>query len=1117
MYYQCKCGHRFKLTKDIKKCSHCGLDVDFENESSGGFIDVQDEVSTRIDTIAEEAASITQELTAAEQHEFKAPGQITEEKKKNTATGHSAPAGYGHSSPNTPPRTYHAPQSFGPSGDDRRKQPESRYSSPDMGKERDFKNLEQIAKAYEATGKSKYVHAALDSFGKNVALLNMENNWRPFLVEVSRIAIEKEDVELQSYLKIRAKDYDDERGDSDLFYRLFSACPKLLSNNDWMGLIKETKGDSGAFSKICEPLIRYIAETCDRSFAIDVFKYIRKRGKKDEGWDTLCKEYARALFSSKEIAAHVFTKKVFFRQGEARKFVKYCRSRLHGTVAIESTRVWENYIAAITRRKRIVLAGIFTVLVAIVGALIAFYMHLSSVDKDTVSFNVDKIIEVTYGDKLSLDGYYLTYKTHGGEGAQEPLKESMLFGYDPESVGSQQSAYFEYQGVRVPVTIIVKATQLAAPKLSQSGNYITWETVPYAESYAIFVNASEVQTNETSGLRYDLSQNPSFGLLTVTVRAMSASGKYISSEMSEPITVTKLEAPKNIEYASGKLTWTSVEGATGYELTVNGVSYGVNVNECTLSLNRGYNDITIIAKSSDSSVIRGVTTKSDMYYNRLDPITSMSYRDGFVYWQASADAKMFRVYVDGVQWKDFSRNNFSYELDGFAQTFGSGAHKIEIVCMTSASGVENSDKAGYNVSFGNKATMNGGLISWQNIGVGSTYFVYVNGVLHTYGDSYFSVSDCTWKNGQNEVSITARLNGEEYLCESFTVQKHTAPTISAADTGWFVENSGYELYSINGGAWTSALPDISTMASGTHTVRVKRTVSAPDAFEIESDITQITINKPKAPSIRLNAGVIETSIFDSEALELMLEYYDADTASWISINSVDAIIHAGEYRLRAYLRAKATVGGYDCCLSSDRSAEVRALKPAAPDVIYDAVTGRLSSSVPGARFYYTDESGKEHEIPEGKVSNLPGGVFKVYARLNATEANTLHSQNTPTQEQVSVFNLDIEFMVTPLANSNQCNLVFSGCNDIDSITFSYKINYLDASGQVIGGLDKSHSFMTQSKTSPTSDIIACLINYRVGGEFNGSYTSSDLSKIEVTVFIDGGTEILQKSYTTSVK
>ena len=1078
MKYRCKCGTTFEATVETKVCPGCGLSVKPENDISGGIEDEQEKMSNRIDTIAKDGTSAPRGYAPSDKKDyFKDRGQNFGEKPHREG--------------------------------DR----SSRYTA----KENDYKNLEQIVKDYEINKDPSKIISLIASFDENIALLDIDGNWRPFLVLAARAAVANEDVELPNYLKIHAKDYDARWESGNLFYSLFSACPKLLTNNDWMDLIRGTNGNSEEFSKISEPLIRYIVETCDKSFAIDVFTNLRKLSKKHMGWTTVCESYARALFTSNAIADMVFTKETFVKQGAARKFVKYCKARLHGGVSIEASRVWDNYIAACNVRRGRVLIGIASGLVVIIAVMIAFNVYLSSVDKDTVSFNVDKMIEVTYGEKLSLDGYYLTYKTNGGEEAKESLSESMLVGYDPEAVGSQQNVYFEFNGVRESVTVIVKATQLTTPVLTQSGNYITWETVPYAESYVIFVNASEVKTNETSGLKYDLSENPTFGVLTVTVRAMSTSGKYISSEMSAPITVTKLEAPKNIEYSAGKLTWTAVEGATGYELTVNGIPYVATAPECTLSLNCGNNDITIIAKSSDKSVIPGVTVKNDMYYNRLDPITSMTYRDGTLSWVAGADAKMFRVYVDGVQWKDFSRNNFSFENDGFAQAFGSGAHKIEIVCMTSASGVENSDKVGYNVVFGNKTTISGGLVSWQNIGVGSTYFVYVNGVLHTYNDSYFSVSDCTWQSGVNEVSIVARLNGEEYLCESFTVKKHASPTLSVTDTGWFVENSGYELYSVNGGAWTSTLPDISAIAPGTHTVRVKRAVSAPDAFEIESDVTQITVDKPVAPIIRLNMGVLECSTFDGDALELVLEYYAADISSWIAIDSVEAIVHAGEYRLRAYFRARAGVGGADCRLSSDRSAELLVRKPEAPNVVYDAVTGRLSSSTPGARFYYLDENGAEHEIPEGKVSNLPGGVFKVYARLNANDSNTLNSQNTPAQEQVSVFNLDIEFAVSPISGSNQCYLLFSGCNEIDSITYSYKINYLDASGQVIGGLDRSYSFSTQSKASPTSDAISCLINYRTGGEFNGNYTHDDVSRIEVTVYIDGGTETLRKSYTASVR
>ena len=1002
------------------------------------------------------------------------------------------------------------------------------------------KEFKHIVESYEKSGSAKEIRITVSAFHDYRQIFGIGPYWRAFIINAADAAVSKRDYELQEVLKNHAKTYDANVENGNLYYNLLAAQPRIGDINDWEHMILDTHGDHEEFSKLCNSILRYIAKAKDKAFAIDIFRIIQAKSRmkvsdtesktkrkelkmQRKKWIDIEEYYIRALLSNDDIADEVFTAKVFFKNRSARKFMTqiktFCKQCLadKNSISIEATKVGSNYADACKKIKARATAITAAVLAVIAALLIAAFFYLSSPNKDTVRFTVDQIIELTYGEEVPLDGYYLTYRKNSGEEIKQDLTKKMLFGYDPEKIGEQQSAYFEFNGVQMPVTILVKGAQLGTPQLTQSGNYVTWEAIPHADSYALFINTSEVKTNETSELRYDLSKNAAFGELTVTVRAMSASGKYVSSEMSAPLTITKLEAPKDFEYNSGKLSWSAVSGAVGYELTVNGIPYVTTDPECTLSLNRGSNEITVIAKSSDKSVIQGVTEKYSLYYNRLDPITGMSYRDGSVYWEANADAKIFRVFVDGVQWKDFSRNNFSYQHDGFEQAFGSGAHKIEIVCMTSASGVENSDKVGYNVIFGNKVSMADGLIRWTNIGLGSTYFVYINDVLHTYSDSYFSASDCTWQNGNNKVEIIARLNGEEFICETFTVRKNLTPSISATNAGWVTDRSGFEMYCVNGGEWTDTLPDISSLVPGTHTVKVKRIVSAPDAFELESDIAQITIYKPKAPVIKLSNGVLDYSNFDSNTFELVLEYYDVDTDSWTDIASAEALVDEGNYRLRAFLRAKDGAVGYDCFLTSDAGAEITAYKPGAPDVIYNVSAGLITSSVAGAKFYYTDENGTEHEIVGGKVSNLPGGVFSVYARLNATQANMLHSENTPVSKRVSVFNLDIEFIVNAISGSNQCYFVFKGCGEIDSITYSYKIDYLNSANEVIGGIDKSTNFVTQNKASASADTISCLINYRSGGQFTGDHTQNDLSKIAVTVYINGGTETLPKSYTTSVK
>ena len=972
------------------------------------------------------------------------------------------------------------------------------------------KYLADLVDAYAKSGNSKDIHKVISSYDEYVKLFDIDRIWRAFVINAAGAAVHAKDGELQVFLKNHSKEYDSKRENSNLFRSILFSYPKFGTNNDWEDLIHATCGDREQFAVICDSIIQYIAKEKDKAFAIDIFTLINAKGK---DWKNIGRYYIRAFLSNEEIAENVFTASAF--NGAARRFAKqlsaYCKTHFgdENGLAIEETKVWKNYVDACRAYKKRLIIFSSAALVCAMGIVLAIVLSLNAVNKDTVAFSGDKVIEVIYGDSLDLEGYTYSYNRVSGKAETEPLTEKMLFGYDPELVGAQQNAYFEFKGVQYPVIIIVKMNQLDAPKTSQSGNRIVWDAVPNAKSYEVYVNASAEATFSTDGLICDLSEYAGYGELTVTVKAISDGKKFDSSPMSAPITATKLEAPKNIAYSGGKLTWSAVSGATGYELKVNGTPYTSTTNECALPFIKGDNEVSVTATSSDPTVVHGVA-KETVYYNKLSPITSMNYKSGTVSWSADTDAKAFAVYVDGAYWKDFSRSNFSVGTDGFTDTFGNGAHKIEIVCKTSVLGVESSDKFGYNVIFGNSVSVADGVVSWTSLGAGSTYFVTVGGVVHTYGDSFFSLSDCTWAEGANEVSVTAKHDGEEYVCESFTLTKHHRPTVSVSDSGWTCTDG--TLVSVDGGEWSATLPDVAALSEGVHTARAK--ISAKNSFELDSEEITFTVMKLAAPVVRLSGGKIESS-HDTALYKLNLEYYDTAAAKWLPIDSEQALTHPGSYTLRARLTALPGATEHTFYLTSAYSSEFEAIKPSAPDISYDSALGLVSSSVPGAKFYYTDESG-EHELVGGKISSLPGGVFSVYARLDATEDGYLNSENTPESQRVSVFNLDVEFIVTPQAGTNLCTFVFKGCDDVDFITFSYKINYLDANGNVIGGIDKSDTSVTANKTQAGSSNCVKQINYRLEGTFKDGNTHKDVAKIEVIVYINGGSEILQKTYTVSV-
>jgi len=976
-------------------------------------------------------------------------------------------------------------------------------------------DLNALVKAYKESAKSADIRSAVQSYDEYMHLMDFDRMWRKFILDATAVACELRDKELQIFLKNHAKQFDITMKGTSLLLSLLQAYPKVGNNNDWDELIRKACEEKDEFGVLCDWIIAYIVKNNDRVFAFDIFKIISAKG---AAWVGPGRTYVRALLDSEDVATAVFPVSAFNRPS-TRKHINeiraYCKRFLVGenSVAFDESKVWENYIESCrVRKKRTLIAVIASAAAVAVIGLVTFLI-LNATNKKTIAFQVEKIIEVTYGDDLDLDGFTVYYKKNSGKEITLPLTVKMLNGYDPESVGTQQSAYFEFAGIEAPVTIIVKRAQLSAPKLTQSGNYVTWETVPNAQSYAIYVNAVAAETEKTTSLSYDLSQNPNHGQLTVTVRALTDSNKYESSPASEPLVVTKLASPTDFVYEEGVLTWGKVDGAQSYELMVNGTPFVTSTNSCNLTLIMGNNEISINAKGADSSVVHGIT-KTTLYYNRLDPITAMSYGDDKVSWEASSDAKSFDVYVNGSFWKNFNgRNYFDITKDGFKDAFGDGNHDIGIVCKTSVVGIEASKLKGFKVAVGNTVSLADGTITWTNIGTGATYNVYVNGTLHVYGDSYFSITDATWSVGENTVSISAKYSNEDYILETFKIVKHAKPTVSASDTGWVTETAPGVLYSVNGGEWTAELPDISTVTTTAMTIRAKRGISATGALELESDVATVTVARIERPTIRVEYGELECQ-YDGSKYNLNLYIHNSTLGEWVSITSLDAIAEPGEQYIQATLSAKSN--GAEIFLTSLPSDTLTVTKPETPTVTYNKETGIISSNIPSAKFYYEDENGEEHEIVGGKVSNLPGGVFTVYARVNASLPNELHSENTPLAARVSVFNLDIVFRVTIPATGNQCYFVFDGCADIESLVFTYDIQYLDADGNVIGGIDKSDTPKEATKADSTSDMARCQINYRVGATYESGYDWKSVKKVVFTIYVTSGTDSIQKSYTVTV-
>lgn len=960
-------------------------------------------------------------------------------------------------------------------------------------------SLSNALTPYREQGDPKELRTIIQSREHYREIPGFSELWKDFFLKAAGISVDRKDKEIQSYLKSQAIyfDRDCNQQREGLYVALLQAYPKLGSGTDWEDLIAKTHGDDELFKAISESLICYIVKEQDKAFAMDLFGWLSVR---EEEWSDAGRIYLRALLSDDEVAQQVFPVSAFNARTMrfARRLRTYCNKYLDkgSRITVEETDVWKNYTEACRIRKRRQIIAMSCCCAFLLVAALGGFFFLNAIDRKTIQIDVARVIETTYGEPLDLSEYSVSYRKNSGAEVKEPITLKMLSGYDPELVGTQQTVYVEFEGAKMGITLLVKPATLPTPILTQDGNFVTWEFVANAKDYNVYVNSSSVIAGTTTALSYDLSADPSFGTISVTVRANAGSEKYSNSAMSEALTATKLCPPTGIHYEDGLLSWEKVEGADRYELHINGTPSETTTNSFKTDFRQGDNEVTIIARSSSSSVIAAVTEETISYFH-LSPISSMAYRGDTISWEAEEDATMFSVYVDGEHWKDLNRPYFRLADDGFIETFGEREHTIGVECRSSVTGSEPSKIVTYRVAIGNRATVRDGALVWTAVGTGATYHVQVNGdspISLSLPD--LSLSGVQWQEGENTVSIRATLENESILLETVTFTKLGKPTLYASGGKWMTDGDQKNRYSLNNGAWEPELPETSELKAGDYTVRAKRI--AASSFEIESDTVELKVRKLAAPTLSVEGGKL-ISNFDGSHYALRLFCMKSDGAI-SEISSLNEIREAGKYLIKARLTAVAGVEQeVDLIIDSDESAQIEVTKLEAPSVFYEEGDIAVTSDVSNVKFFYLD-GGEEKELAGGLVSNLPKGIFTVYARRLAEGNGELDSESTPESRRVSVYNMNITLKISKL-NDTQFNAVFGGCEEIEELSFTYEIRYYDREDQCIG--NKKGEEPSLKKSSVSSSNIITRINYGLGVSYEQGYGKENVYRLELIVKFTG--------------
>ncbi len=158
-------------------------------------------------------------------------------------------------------------------------------------------------------------------------------------------------------------------------------------------------------------------------------------------------------------------------------------------------------------------------------------------------------------------------------------------------------------------------TRFARPtNVAVTGDKIVWSDCSVdsvkASNYIVSINGEEVNATGTSFSTADLPADT----YVIKVMAKGDSVNTLDSQYSSVLNVTKLATVTDIagEAGSNKLTWSAVDGAQEYVVTIDGETFYKSGTEMTLDFSKaGTHSIKIYARSNDPNVIAStVATKT---------------------------------------------------------------------------------------------------------------------------------------------------------------------------------------------------------------------------------------------------------------------------------------------------------------------------------------------------------------------------------------------------------------------------------------------------------------------------------------------------------------------------
>ena len=870
-----------------------------------------------------------------------------------------------------------------------------------------------------------------------------------FIVEITGVSVEKKDADFQSHLKDVAKKFDEKLNgnvNDSLFLGLVSSYPELLSKSDLKWMVDNVKGKKEKFVSLCDFILGYInpekePNVCDKdsitdeeilkrfNFIWEIFKAIKSYG---DGWAKIGEYYLDSLFGDDYVSFDIFTTR-FFKKRRAKSFIsevsKYAAKYLKGgRFDLHSTEIYDHYRQvkkAEKKRNLIVVVASVVVVAAAAAGSVAF---IKSINTDTIEFHGDKsiVLGYTYGSSPDLSGWYITYKTRDGAEHTEKVDLKMISGVNERKIGEQQTVTITFGGKTVQIQIRIDPATLAAPVITRAGTDVTWEAVPNATGYEIYVSDVEITAPQGAPTATVAENVTSFnvaavckpGKANVYVRAIFTDGNdndsdnaYKNSALSNGVKVEKLGAVTALTYRRGTLGWAAVENANKYRITVDGTIVSDGVTGTSYSYNfTGGEKIVVTAISDDETFF---SSTAEFTVNQSPEI---GYDGKVVSWEGGT-LYNFTITDESGNVKHTGRDNASSSIDVRSLSLARGIYTVYVQTSGSGSYVSSPEKVikiayGYNISVDNADGTQ--KIKWDGVSGVTEYKVYIDGVEQSAQSATEYPINATLFREAKKYSIEI-VTSDNIRLGATTITKLKAPELvfNKSASAWtkITAESGRSVeYTADG--VTVGFDALPTSFEDDHEYVVSARITTANPDEINSEATTVTLYKLKTPTVIVDYtnGEKLSYVGAEEGVTLNCYYKSGDLENSFSLGSARTDSTVDVYgRLSA-----SSYKNYTYVIDSSNSDPIKIskyAKPIAPTYNTNDTLSVGTDSASDYTFYYRTDGNAFTALPGNSMSELPAGSYDVYAVRKGKQEGNVYYVSSDGSDSIQVAKANIIFTI----------------------------------------------------------------------------------------------------------